>query len=203
YRKANGPASRGGGRRERVRKKLVSGTNFRDEQQWGQIRFPRKLVPDTNFFWTPISFAESARDDLHLVEHRPVLARDDQPLRRRVVRDAVQHVLGAALRGRIDARRIDPPDDLAVVGIDARDPILVPDVRPDLAVHPLELVQPDDGPPLGAHAYRADDLERLGIEERNPLGSVAHDEPLAVRREPPALARVAERADPLERPDVV
>src|SRR5690606_4182735 len=73
----------------------------------------------------------------------------------------------------------------------------------DLAVHPLELVQPDDGPPLGAHAYRADDLERLGIEERNPLGSVAHDEPLAVRREPPALARVAERAGPLERRDVV
>src|SRR5690606_6247089 len=36
-----------------------------------------------------------------------------------------------------------------------------------------------------------------------PLGAVAHDEPLAVRREPPALSRVAKGADALECVDVV
>src|SRR5690606_41476825 len=59
--------------------------------------------------------------------------------------------------------------------------------RPDLAVHPLELVQPHDRPPFRAHADRAHDLVRLRIEERDALGAVAHDEALAVVREPPAL----------------
>src|SRR5690606_11391087 len=71
------------------------------------------------------------RDDLDLVEHRPVLAGEDQTPGARVLRDAVQHVVRSALRGRVDARRVDPADDIAVVRIDACDPVLVPDVRPD------------------------------------------------------------------------
>src|SRR5690606_32829356 len=74
----------------------------------------------------------SEGDDLHLVQHRPVLAGDDETLRSLVVRDAVQHVLGTALGRGIDVRRVDPADHLAVTRIDACDPILVPDVRPDL-----------------------------------------------------------------------
>src|SRR5690606_18236862 len=91
------------------------------------VRYPFR----GNWCLTPIFLDGSEGDDLHLVQHRPVLPREDDALRGRVVRDAVQHILGAALRGGIKARRVDPPDDLAVVGIDARDPILVPDVRPD------------------------------------------------------------------------
>src|SRR5690606_6612723 len=93
--------------------------------------------------------------------------------------------------------------DLAVARIDARDPVLVPDVRPDLAVDVLELVQPHDRTALRPHPDRAHDLVRRAIEEHDALGPVAHDQMLTVVRQPPAFSRVAERAGALERFEIV
>src|SRR5690606_5850546 len=145
----------------------------------------------------------SKRDDLDLVKARPILAGDDQAPRCGIVRDPVQHVLAAALGRRINVARVDPADDLAVPRIDARDTVLVPDVRPDLAVDVLELVQPHDRTSLRAHADRANDFVRRGIEECDALGAVAHDQMLAVVRQPPAFSRVAKGANALERFEVV
>src|SRR5262245_16759050 len=83
----------------------------------------------------------SPPDNVDLVELRPVLARDVDLALGRVVRDAVQHVVAAARGVRVDLREVDPPEHAPVGGRDSCDPIVVPDVRPDLAFDELELVE--------------------------------------------------------------
>src|SRR5262245_36518505 len=79
--------------------------------------------------------AEGSRPcDLDLVKLRPILARDEQALRGGVVRDAVQDRLAAARALRIERAQVDEAEHLAVGWRDARDAIVVPDVRPDLAI---------------------------------------------------------------------
>src|SRR4029078_12348268 len=74
---------------------------------------------------------------VYLVELRPVLARHVDLARGGVVRDAVQHVVAAARRVRIDVGEIDPADHAAVGRRDACDPVGVPALSPHFATAAL------------------------------------------------------------------
>ena len=142
-------------------------------------------------------------DDLDFVKLRPVLARDEQPLGSRVVGDAVQHRFAVARALRIQRAQVDEPEHLASRRRDARDAIVVPNVRPDLAVDVLELVQLRHRRAVGAHLDLARDGERLRIAETDRRRAVAHDELPAVVSEPPPFAVVLHRALDFERLEVV
>src|SRR5690606_33209775 len=98
--------------------------------------------------------------DFDLVELRPVLARDEQAPRVGVVGDAVQNGLARSGAARIQRREIDEAENFASRRRNARDSILVPDVRPDLAIDVLELVQARDRQVAVADRELAHDVER-------------------------------------------
>src|SRR3954454_12908577 len=82
------------------------------------------------------------RNDLNLEQLRPQLAGDEQAIVRGVIRNAVQHRSRRALfLLRKDAGEIDPPQHFAGGRGDARDSIRMPDIRVDLALYVLQLVE--------------------------------------------------------------
>ena len=121
---------------------------------------------------------------------RPQLAGDEQPLRRGVVGDAVQHRLGLEAVGRHQAAQIDPADDAAGLRRDAGDPVGVPHVGPHLAAHELQLVQLIDRHTGVAHRHPPDLAERLRIEEAQVGGAVAENQAVRRRGQPPAFAGI-------------
>src|SRR5262245_20154938 len=78
--------------------------------------------------------------ELDLEQFRPVLARHEEPIARRVVRNAVQHVGATAIGRREKPGEIDPAGHLAGCGIDAADAVSLPDVRQQGVAHDFELV---------------------------------------------------------------
>src|SRR5207249_5968334 len=104
--------------------------------------------------------------DADLKQPRPELAGNEQPLALGVVGDAVEHVLlaGPLLR-REDARHVDPAGDPARGRVDADDPVFAPDVREDLALDVLQLVEPAEGQVAALDLGRADDPTAVRLEE--------------------------------------
>ncbi len=134
---------------------------------------------------------------------RPELAGHEQPLPRGVPGNAVQHRGSRPTPRRAEAGEIDPRGHRARAGIDDRDPIRQPHVGVHGAVHDLEFVEVIDGTVGVVHGDAARLAQRLGIEEPQGRRAVAEDQPVAVLREPPALALVVEPAARLERRTVV
>src|SRR5688572_23698042 len=147
---------------------------------------------------TPARARGSRPNDFDLVELRPVLPRDEQPLGSRIVSDAVQDGFAAARALRIELGEVDETEHLAVHGRNTRDAIVVPDVGPDLAVDVLELVQSHERHAVAAHLDLTRNGKRLWIAEAEGRRAVAHDELPAVVSEPPPFAVVLHRALHLE-----
>src|SRR5436189_296461 len=81
---------------------------------------------------------------------------------------------------------------------ESRDPIALPHIGVDLAAYVFELIEIGDRLSIVVDRQAADLLESLGIPEEQGCRSIAHDQPLAVVRDAPALARVGEGAKLLE-----
>src|SRR5688572_3141588 len=142
--------------------------------------------------------------DADLEQLRPALPGDEDALLRRVVRDAVQAVLVVApLAVGEQPPQVDDRDDVARLGIDAQDLVLVPDVGPDLALDPLELVELALRHARGAHAHAAADLQRLRVDEAQLVAARRRDQARAVGRQAPTFAFEGERADLLQVADGV
>ena len=88
--------------------------------------------------------------------------------------------------------KIDPPHDVSVCRIDARDEVGFVDVRPQLASHPLQLVEHPDAAIRLAHRNRAQLAEPFWIDHANPAAAVAHVEQTPVRGQSPSLTCVRE-----------
>ena len=135
----------------------------------------------------------SLLDESHFEDPRPELSRDQEVTGLRVVGDAVEHVHAArSFGGRQQVRHVDPRVHHARLRIDARNPILLPDVGVDRAVDVLHLVDAVDGAIAVADAQAADLGERVGVPEAQRVRAVAHDQPLAVVGQSPTLTGVRE-----------
>ena len=108
-----------------------------------------------------------------------------------------------ALGRRQQPREIDPSGHAAILRRDASDAIGLPHVGEDFPVDEFELVELRDRAVGVADGDSPGLLERRGIEEAQLRRAVAHDQPRAVVRQAPALARVRKRLDLLEGADVV
>uniref|UniRef100_A0A0N4ZGU8 LigA n=1 Tax=Parastrongyloides trichosuri TaxID=131310 RepID=A0A0N4ZGU8_PARTI len=130
----------------------------------------------------------------------PVLAGDEQTAVLGVPGDAVQQVVERVLDlvSRQQTGQVDDADHLAGRRVDADDVVGLPDVGPDLAVDPFQLVElaqraavqgDGDTPCLG-----------LGVEVEKAQGrrSVGQDQPRAVVGQPPAFPRIGEAGDGLQ-----
>src|SRR5262245_9254585 len=84
-------------------------------------------------------------DEADLEDLRPPLARDEQAVAGSVVRDAVEDVGACALGWREQPPEVDVAGHLAAVGRNTGHVLRHPDVREDLALHVLELVELTDG----------------------------------------------------------
>ena len=137
----------------------------------------------------------TAFEESDFEELRPELAGDEEAIVLGVVGDAVEDIgLGGAIGGSQETAAIDRADDFAGFGIDAGDAVGLPDVGVNLAFHPFELVQFDDGAAVLGDGDSAGFLECLGIPEAEVGGAIAHDDALAVSGQAPAFAGVGEFA---------
>src|SRR5437667_12489352 len=89
--------------------------------------------------------------DANLEQLRPPLPGDEEPVIHRVVGDAVEDIGVRALAWRQQAVEIDVAGDSPRVGRDARDVVGLPDVREDLSLRDLELVQTPQRRAAGRH----------------------------------------------------
>ena len=96
--------------------------------------------------------------------------------------------------GHVEDARDDPRR-----GVDARDVGRLPDVRPDLAVDALQLVELDHRLAGRGHLDAAGGLERLGVAERERRRAIAHHQAVAIRAEAPSLTGIGDAAQQLER----
>src|SRR4030095_12563645 len=141
----------------------------------------------------------------------PVLASDEEAVALGVVGDAVHHIGPDALGGRQNTGQIDAANHFPGLRIEARDPVGLPDVGENFALYPFQLVQILDWPALVRHFDDAGFQQGPGIPDADlPVarfrlhGPVSvHVDLLAVGRESPALALVAELALRCERRQVV
>src|SRR5689334_16905701 len=137
--------------------------------------------------------------ELDFEKFRPELAGHEEAVARFVVGDAVQDGLVVRHVARLEQpREVDPALDLSGLRVDARDAVLVPDVRVNLALHVFELVQLKDGPAVVRDVDRALDLVRARVDEAYLRRAVAEDERVGVVRQAPAFAGVCELAGLLE-----
>ena len=141
-----------------------------------------------------------------LEQLRPVLPVTNSRSVPGVVGDAVEDV-------RLSRDRWDPaavrrdrssPAPRPAVGIDARDPVGLPHVREDLALHPLQLVQFLTGVPSAVTRRRPVSFRVIGSRKRSSEVPSLMISALAVLRQRPAFAGVVEFAfRGLERGQVV
>src|SRR5690349_6422099 len=118
-----------------------------------------------------------------LEKFRPELAGHEEAVARFVVRDAVEDGLVIRHVARLEqAREVNPALHIARLRVDARDAVLVPDVRVNLALHVLELVQLKNGAAAVRDANGALDLVGDGVDEAYLRRAVAEDERVGVAR---------------------
>src|SRR5438132_9798056 len=149
---------------------------------------------------------ELARD-IDLEQPGPELPRHEQPIPDGIecdpVRDAAAlgHVL--AFRRGQQIPHIDPTHDVAGSGVDAGDEICLVHVRPQLAAHPLQLVEHPDGAICLSHLNRALLVESHWVHHPDSTGAIAHVESASVGGESPSFAGVSKAVDWGERSGVV
>src|SRR5262249_3333910 len=82
---------------------------------------------------------------LNLKQPRPPFAGDEDAIAPGIVRDAVEPIVGVGILGRREqTAHVDPAGNPPCPRMDPRNPVLLPDVRPDLALDPFQLVEPGD-----------------------------------------------------------
>ena len=125
-----------------------------------------------------------------LKNSRPEFAGDVKLIVCLIVSNAIQHgfrILKLAFGHQ--AVHIDPRRYVATLRIDRRDPVVVPDVCINLALHKLELVQfPNRRLTAVKHVDRSSDVKIRWVEKSEPVRTIAQDQRLSIRRNPPTLA---------------
>src|SRR5207244_1312079 len=169
-------------------------------------RADRSSVGSIGYSFLPLRSAELARD-IDLEQSRPELPGHEQPIPDGIecdpVRDAgaLGHVL--PFRPGQQIPDIDPTHDMPGGRVDAGNEICLVHVRPQLAAHPLQLVEHPDGAICLSHLNRALLVESHWVHHPDSTGAIAHVESASVGGESPSFACVSKAVDRGERSGVV
>src|SRR5689334_18541139 len=139
-----------------------------------------------------------------LKQSRPEFAGYIKFVVRLIVGDSIQHgfrILQFTFRH--ESAQIDPGSHMTILRIDRRDPIFVPDVRIDLAVHVFELVQLVHRSRTVDYVNRLRDFKISWVDEPDLIRTVAQNQRLSVSRKSPTLPLVIELTGTFERLRVV
>ncbi len=103
----------------------------------------------------------------------PQFPRDKKPVAGSIVSNSIQHaffVRGAACL--TQSRKVDPSIDAPGIGIDARNALVVPNIREDFALDEFHFIQTVDHATAVQYADGFPDGERFRIEEANPMATI-------------------------------
>src|SRR5579863_5908931 len=134
---------------------------------------------------------------------RPILPGDKQPLPPRVPGDAIEHIFLLPCLRLSNRREVDPRRHLPRLRIDLRNPVRVPDIRPDLSSNEFQLIQIRHRFRPGKDFHRLRNLKRLRIDVLQPVRPVAQNQRRFVMRQSPAFGAVWESSKLPKRPQVV
>src|SRR5580698_129179 len=139
----------------------------------------------------------------NLVHLRPIFARNKQPLPPRVPGDAVQNVFLLMRLSLRNPRKFNPCRHLPRLRINPRNPIRMPNVRPDLPANKFQLIEIRDRFRSSEDLQRLRNLRRLRIDVLQPVRPIAQNQRRIIMRKSPPLSVVRECSKLPKRPQVV